>query len=87
MKTIYVASKNMDSTEGRGPMVPVGYFTKLHDARLAVRGLGVMGVGDGDVDEVILHETFGEYQMDINEKLRRTALSKLSEAERKALGF
>lgn len=46
---IFVAKENSDQTEGRGPMRTIGYFDNLKDAYAAVKGRGVMGVGDGEI--------------------------------------
>lgn len=53
-KIFYIASQNADSTEGRGANVPIGFFTNVEDAVKAVKGRGVMGVGDGDVYYAVL---------------------------------
>lgn len=52
MTTIYEATQNSDLTEGRGHDVTVGYFDHVEKAVLAIKGKGVMGVGDGDVWEI-----------------------------------
>ncbi len=54
---IYEATQNSDQTEGRGREIPIGYFDKLEDAVEHVKGKGVMGVGDGEVNEIEVHAT------------------------------
>ena len=44
--------QNSDQTEGRGPMKAVGQFKELKDAVEDAKGRGVMGIGDGEVEEV-----------------------------------
>src|SRR5580693_2971224 len=84
----YEALVNSDLTEGRGPMRHVAYFTNRHDAERAVKGMGVMGVGDGEVKqiEITVYESFAEYFGPKYEQLRSSALQKLSREEREALG-
>ena len=47
--------QNSDMTEGRGPMKAVGQFTTLEAAVEDAKGRGVMGFGDGEVEEVNLY--------------------------------
>lgn len=53
---VYEAQENSDSTEGRGPMRTIAIFTNLEEAVKAVKGRGVMGVGDGEVLETDVYE-------------------------------
>lgn len=46
---VFVAQVNSDQTEGRGGMRDKDHFDNENDAYLAVKGQGVMGVGDGNV--------------------------------------
>ena len=62
MREIFLARVNSDSTEGRGPMRTIGYFANEADARKAVEGQGVMGVGDGTVENVFLADTYDEWR-------------------------
>lgn len=55
---IYIAKENSDLTEGRGPMRVVGYYTNENAAVAAVKGRGVMGVGDGEVVSVEVLDTY-----------------------------
>lgn len=87
MHAIFRASYNSDSLEGRGGKIVVGYFLQKEDAQMAVKGKGVMGQGDGNVEEVDLFDSIAEFQNIEEGKLRRQALAKLSSAERAALGF
>lgn len=48
----YEAQRNSDQTEGRGGMVTFGRFRDLEPALEAVKGQGVMGVGDGEIVQV-----------------------------------
>lgn len=47
--TRFLVKRNSDLTEGRGGMVTVGVYDDLLEAVEASKGLGVMGVGDGEV--------------------------------------
>ena len=49
--TVFVARRNKDSTEGRGPMIDISTHRTPQEAYEAARGQGVMGVGDGEVQE------------------------------------
>lgn len=87
MKVIYVAQHNADMTEGRGPMVDIAAFEKKTDAQLAAKGMGTMGYGDGEVKELMVFASVAEWKQGEQDKLRASALSKLSEAEINALGI
>ena len=87
MKVIFVAERNQDSTEGRGPMVPIAYFEKRADAQIAAKGQGVMGAGNGEVNEVMVFASIAEWHEGEDDKLRKSALSKLTDAEKRALGI
>lgn len=52
MTKLYIATENSDRTEGRGVLVVTGIYSVPEDALSAVRGRGVMGVGDGEVYEI-----------------------------------
>ena len=83
---IYEVKQNADGIEGRGPMVTVAFFKHQKAAQKTATGLGVMGVGDGEIKEHILWETLEEYQEYKKGTLRQVALSKLTHEERLALG-
>ncbi len=87
MKIIYAAERNADSTEGRGPMVPIAYFDNESDAKKAAVGHGVMGYGDGEVKAIKVYASIEDWQNGEQEDLRKKALAKLSPAEIKALGL
>lgn len=87
VKTAYRASKNADQTEGRGPMVTIAIFTNRADAIQAASGKGVMGVGNGDVEQINIYDSFHEYEMAVSEKVRERAMAKLTFEEKKALGL
>lgn len=86
----YEAYTNSDLTEGRGRDVHIGYFVHESDARKAVKKKGVMGT-DADtrkVDkEILLFETYEEFETIKTNDLRKKALNKLSYDEKKALGL
>jgi len=86
---VYEVLENADNIEGRGPMLHVAYFTHHIDANRASSGRGVMGVGDGDVKKktLTIFESFAEYSDNVTEKLRKSALNKLSHEEKVALGL
>lgn len=54
---IYETLQNTDLTEGRGIMKTVSTWMVLEDAVEDAKGRGVMGVGDGDVEEVAFIRT------------------------------
>lgn len=47
--TLYYAARNSDSTEGKGGDVIIGIYRTEDEAEAAVKGKGVMGVGDGSI--------------------------------------
>ena len=51
--TLYLATQNSDLTEGRGHQVGIGLFSNEEAAVEACKGRGVMGVGDGEVFELL----------------------------------
>jgi len=87
MKTIYAALRNADDIEGRGPMVAIGYFIRKEDAVHAAKGRGVMGVGDGEVEEIKVFETRTEWDALSEDGLRKSALAKLTYEEKRVLGL
>lgn len=87
MKVIYVAQHNSDMTEGRGPMVDIAAFEKKQDALAAAKGMGVMGYGDGEVKEMMVFASIAEWKQGEQDKLRASAVSKLTDAEIEALGI
>ena len=87
MQAMYIAERNYDLTEGRGPMVVIGYFFNREDAVRAVKGWGVMGVGDGEVRGANVHESFASWEKDQKQQLILNAMSKLTSEERRALGL
>jgi hypothetical protein len=84
----YEALVNSDLMEGRGLMRHVAYFINRVDAEQSVKGQGVMGVGNGEVKqiEIIVYESFAEYFGPKYDELRKSALRKLTQDERAALG-
>ena len=86
---VFESQVNADSTEGRGPMIHVGYFTHRNDAEHSVRGQGTMGIGNGVVfhTEIVIFESYAEFDKETKNELRQSALAKLSGAEREALGL
>lgn len=57
---IYEATQNSDQTEGRGHEATIAYFDNLDEAVKAVKGKGVMGVGDGDVNSLCIYTSVEE---------------------------
>jgi len=82
---IYLARENTDKTEGKGPNITFAAFLKKEDADLAVSGHGVQGIGPGSVSELTVYHSFEEYVANVDERLRRRGLNKLTPDERKAL--
>lgn len=87
MKTVWLALKNADMTEGRGPMVTIAAFNEQRDATRAVTGWGVMGVGDGDVEPLLVYDSFNEYNEKKLMERRNKALAKLTREDREVLGI
>lgn len=65
MTDLYLATHNSDRTEGKGHAVGFAIFDNEAAAVRAVRGMGVMGVGDGDVyrllDPTQVFSTYDEW--------------------------
>jgi len=99
---LYKVKGHTDTTEGRGPLYTVGYFTDPDLAERASKDKGVMG-SDGIVEPVVA--TVAAFQADNGEVMhgiikefvqveyedpadvRKRALDKLTPKERKALGL
>ena len=65
-----------------------GYFVNAADGIRATKGAGWWG-GDGAIYpvELVIYDTFEEFKGEEENKLRERALGKLSDEERKALGY
>lgn len=89
MFTYWKAMGHNDKTEGRGGMHIVGIFVNKEDAEAAAVGQGVWG-HDGEVTGVCVYENYREFSgfdiTDNTEEIKKQALGKLTEKERKALG-
>lgn len=60
MNYIYRATQNSDLTEGKGHNVTIACFDNEQASVEAVRGRGVMGVGDGTVYRVPIFSSYDE---------------------------
>lgn len=96
MITVYAAYRNWDTTEGRGPMVLDKAFKNKADADTYIDGQGgVMGrkakwsqekYGDWRVEAIRVFESLDDATKDHDRELRKSALAKLSDDERRVLG-
>lgn len=97
MKTlkIHILNRNLDQTEGRGPVVPAFYFASAelaaHAAKLPCfyREMGVQGGMDGslvETKEIQLIESIEEFVRLRKDQVAQRALGKLSDLEKDALG-
>lgn len=98
MQTIYIAQKNADTTEGRGPMINVcAFFTFEEAAKFVDDKPGVMGRrekwsekkwgGDWKILPIAVFDNVAEYESEHQEELRQAALKKLTLEERRILGL
>jgi len=97
MIKIYLAKRNSDMTEGRGPMVLDSAFTKKVDCDAYIDSKpGVFGrkgpwsvepFGDWETEEILVCENLDEHDDYVKAGVRKNALSKLNETEKKALGL
>lgn len=89
MRLIYEAAQNSDMTEGKGAMVGFAYFTSEDEAVLAVKGRGVMGVGDGEVFAIRLYDTCAEYdeQTAREKQIMRDTGTRYIERRKKVYGY
>ncbi len=96
--TFFEVLGHTDTTEGRGPMMVVARFTKKNHAHLCIKSKEyskycVMGYqSPNDINNVRgttinVLESFDEFEDYKLENIRKTALSKLTEKEKKALGL
>jgi hypothetical protein len=94
MMKVYMTQCNADMTEGRGPMVDDLCFKhKKHAENYIDSKQGIMGsreqwskVQNGSW-KIIEIEVIEKDIVDTAESIKKRALSKLSAAERKALGY
>jgi hypothetical protein len=86
----FEVTTNSDTTEGRGHSVHVAYTSNLVTAHAIAVGKGVMG-SPADVNpinkKIIICDTISDYEFGENEKVKISALAKLSEKEKRALGL
>ena len=85
--------KRISAFEARVPQdersdAHVGYFVNAADGTRATKGTGWWGA-DGTVRavELIIFDTYEEYNGEQENKLREQALNKLNPQEREALGY
>lgn len=76
------------SEDGRGPSTSIGYFTHQHDATNAVKGKSSWG-GDGTVNPktITIYDSLKEYNNHVTDNIKKAALAKLSDIEKKALNL
>lgn len=75
--------KNADETEGHGPMVPDECFINRLDAENYIR----TQFAGWEIKEITIHENMVEFRNEIQQRLRKSALDKLTAAEKLALGL
>jgi len=98
MKTIYLVKRNSDTTEGRGPMViDTAFFSRIEAAKYIDPKPGIMGrlsdkgwstekYGDWMIEPLIVYDSLTESNNNSREKLIESAMAKLTDSERIALG-
>jgi hypothetical protein len=84
MLKVWAARINSDLTEGRGPMVAVGYYKTEDSALRRVEGQSTQGT-DGEAIPVIVWDNLEEEKA--YGATRERALAKLTAEERKVLGI
>lgn len=95
MRLVYVTYKNADMTEGRDPMVAVNAFSAKKDAEAFIDVQpGCMGRthrwsqrSDWAVRPMAVYDSLEEAVQGEQDEIRKNALNKLTEQEKKALGF
>lgn len=89
---------NSDRTEGKGPTVSTGFgfedegeARKFVQSEIYAKAYGVMGTKGSKYDvkreTIIIYESISEFLAEAKRDLRQSALDKLSEEEKKALGL
>ena len=94
---VYLTYRNSDLTEGRGPMVADACFSTRAVAASYIDALpGVMGrrqkwsqeeYGDWEIREIEVHDSIAELGKSRKAEIKKKALAKLGEEEKKALGL
>ena len=68
-------------------MVTIAAFEHEQNARDAARGWGVMGVGDGETNPLLVYDSYYEYKQEKDQERRNIALAKLTRADKEILGI
>ena len=87
MQRVFLATRNSDLTEGKGRMITIAAFKTEEDAQKAVKGWGVLGAGDGEVQVLEVEETYEGWEAKQEEAARQSGLQKLTREEREALNL
>jgi hypothetical protein len=101
MITVWATYRNLDMTEGRGPMIMDKVFLNEEDAHVYVNEqegvlgrrpsdfgkTGWEGMGEWEVKPLIVLDSVRDAQEHDRELALRSAYSKLTEEERKAIEF
>ena len=97
MITVFQTYRNSDTTEGRGPMIPDACFTTRKVAAEYIDNKpGIMGrpgpwsnqdYGDWEIRPINVYETIETLNQAIKKDLKKSALSKLTNEEKEALGI
>lgn len=94
---IFAVKANRDQTEGKGPMYTVARFSNKEEAiQLQIskdfaRDYGVQGTpyaaSDVEEEEIKVYDSFAEYSLEKREDIRKRALAKLTQEEKRVLGL
>ena len=89
MRTVFVVKVNADLTEGRGPMLVKHICADLNTANNIALREEPYGHANQftQVEEMDILTSYPDYEKQQKEKLIKSALGKLSQAERKALNL
>lgn len=92
MKKVYAVYNESDLTEGRGPYKLIAIFENYHDAEKCknkqptVMGVKPLGL-HAKIEELQLFLNYPDWENDTIEKIKFNALNKLTNEERRVLGY
>jgi hypothetical protein len=83
---VYAAIINSDLNEGRGIPIIIGIFKHKRDALRAGKGQNTQG-SDGEVKEYTVWPSFNAYSILNDHEIKKKALAKLTDEEKRVLGY
>lgn len=89
MQTVYAVRCNVDTTEGKGPMIVKHLTNNLKTAQVIADKLEPYGISGqfNNVEQMVMFSSVAEYEEYQNGSIQRAALAKLTDIDKKVLGL